>query len=183
MEFCYIDNSNIFIEGQRVSAVRRKQAEDMDAAIRNGIQDQQYRLDFGKLYEFAVGFDLNQVGRAMLFGSRPPANDHLWTIAQDVGFEVIVEDRNLSNKEKRVDTGLTFELTRDAYRSVEKSNDRITLVAGDGDYVPVVKNLVDDGFNVEVFFWNHCSRDLRDAASKFVSLDQHYLEIGSISER
>ena len=45
------------------------------------------------------------------------------------------------------------------------------LVAGDSDYVPTIKELRQDGFTVEVVFWNHASRALKEAASKFIGLD------------
>ncbi len=36
-----------------------------------------------------------------------------------------------------------------------------------------MKELQDDGFKVEVVFWNHASRELREAASKFIGLDAY----------
>jgi hypothetical protein len=45
------------------------------------------------------------------------------------------------------------------------------LVAGDSDYVPTIKELRQDGFTVEVVFWNHASRELKEVASKFIGLD------------
>ena len=47
----------------------------------------------------------------------------------------------------------------------------VTLVAGDGDYEPLVRQLVEDGFAVTVLYWAHASRELRDAAAVFCSLD------------
>lgn len=47
------------------------------------------------------------------------------------------------------------------------------LVAGDGDYVPTVNELRADGFRVEVVFWSQAARELREAASKFISLDPY----------
>ena len=47
------------------------------------------------------------------------------------------------------------------------------LVAGDADYVPTINELKVDGYKVEVVFWNHAARELREVASKFISLDQY----------
>ena len=47
------------------------------------------------------------------------------------------------------------------------------LVAGDADYVPVIKALQEDGFRVEVVFWDHAARELKEIASNFVSLSNH----------
>ena len=49
----------------------------------------------------------------------------------------------------------------------------ITLVAGDGDYVPSFTTLRKDGFRVELVFWEHASRELKDASDQFISLNQH----------
>ncbi len=171
-EFVYVDNSNVFIEGQRDSAVSKGMAMNIYDAITNRVLDFSYRLDFGKLHTFAAGNDPSKIARAMLFGSRPPKNDSLWDLAKSAGFEVVVEDRNLSNKEKKIDTGIVAAMTRDAYTKAKKDKDVITLVAGDGDYVPAIKQLKDDGYTVEVVFWNHASGDLKKACSRFVSLDK-----------
>ncbi len=172
-EFVYVDNSNVFIEGQRVSAVSKGMAMNIFDAINNRVLDFSYRLDFGKLHEFVAGNDPSKISRAMLFGSRPPKNDSLWKLAESAGFEVVVEDRNLCNKEKKIDTGIVAAMTRDAYTKAKKDKDVITLVAGDGDYVPAIKQLKDDGYNVELVFWNHAAGELKKACSRFVSLDKY----------
>ena len=169
----HVDNSNFFIEGKRVSAVLQGEALDIFDSVEHNILDQACRFDFGKLYEF-VG---NGIARAMLFGSRPPPNDSLWAMAESAGFEVVVYDRNVANKEKMIDTEITFTMARDAYTRADKAEDIFTLVAGDGDYVPAVKALVADGFRVEVAFWNHASRGLKDSCTKFISLDEHFDEL------
>jgi uncharacterized LabA/DUF88 family protein len=109
----------------------------------------------------------------MLFGSRPPKNDSLWDLAKRAGFEVVVEDRNIRNKEKKIDTGIVAAMTRDVYTKAKKDKDVITLVAGDSDYVPALKQFKDDGYKIEVVFWGHAARELRSACTKFVSLDKY----------
>lgn len=172
-EFVYVDNSNVFIEGQRVSAVVKGMAMNIYDAMQNKVLDFSYRMDFGKLHAFAAGNDPSKIRRAMLFGSRPPQNDSLWNMARSAGFEVVVEERNVRNKEKRIDTGIVAAMTRDAYTRVDKAVDTVTLVAGDGDYVPAVRQLVEDGYTVEVVFWGHASSELQKVCSKFVSLDSY----------
>ena len=171
-DYIYVDNSNLYIEGRRVSAVENKLAPDIHTAMRNHILDQGYTISFGKLYEFLCGQDKKQIKRAALFGSRPPPNDGIWTFAKKAGFDLHLEDRNYANKEKKIDTGIVTMMTRDAYKTATAGEDTIVLVAGDGDYVPTLKALTGDGFNVEVVFWNHASGELKSAASKFVALDQ-----------
>lgn len=171
--FVYVDNSNVFIEGKRASAVEKGLALDIWQSHENGILDNDYRMDFGKLYRFTAGTNDHEVSRAVLFGSRPPANDSLWDVARRVGFEPIIMDRNVANREKKVDTGIVTEMMRDAYTQADKENDTFILVGGDGDFVPAVEALVRDGFKVEVFFWSHVSRELKEAASRFVELNQY----------
>src|SRR5262245_50319825 len=96
MNFLYVDNSNVWIEGMHVSAVQTGLAPDIWIAQSEKICDYGWKLDFGRLFEFAGG-QASDVGRAVLFGSRPPANDSLWAIAQSRGFEPIVYDRNAAN--------------------------------------------------------------------------------------
>lgn len=167
--FCYVDNSNVWIEGMHVSAVARGMAPDVWAACEQRICDNDWKIDFGRLFEFAAGAD---VGRAVLFGSRPPQNDSLWGIARAKGFEVIVHDRNAQNKEKKIDTQITAEMIEDSYERMKKG-DTITLVSGDSDYVPALEKLKARGFKVEVCFWDHASREIRETASRFVSLNKY----------
>lgn len=175
-DWIYVDNSNVFIEGQRVSAVQQGMALDIWDALNNRILDHSYRMSFGKLYEFVAGTDRTDTARAMLFGSRPPINDAIWTIAERAGFEVITHDRNASNREKKIDTGIVSEMMRDAYRNA-KQGDIFTLVSGDNDYVPAIQNLRNDGFQVDVVFWDHSGRELRDVSTNFVSLNSHLAEL------
>ena len=140
-------------------------------AMNNRILDPHYKIDFGRLHDFIAGTDERAIKRCVLFGSRPPPNDSLWKIAERAGFEVVVEDRNVANKEKKIDTGIVTQMMRDAYKIADQATDTITLAAGDGDFVPPVRALVEDGFSVHVVFWSHASRELRDAASTFIELD------------
>ena len=170
-ELVYVDNSNVFIEGKRVKAVETGAAMNIYDAMNNKILDPTYKIDFGRLHHFVAGDDEMAIKRCMLFGSRPPPNDSLWQVAISKGFEVVVEDRNVRNKEKKIDTGIVYEMVKDAFRLAHKDVDTITLVGGDSDYVPAVRGLVDEGFSVHVVFWGHASQELQDAASRFISLD------------
>jgi uncharacterized LabA/DUF88 family protein len=175
-DYVYVDNSNLYIEGRRVSAVAQGLAEDIHEAMNDGILDHAYTISFGKLHEFLCGQDKRSIKRAALFGSRPPPNDGIWSFAKRVGFELHHEDRNVRNREKKIDTGIATLMTKDAYKEGNATQDVFTLVAGDADYVPTVKELRADGYYVEVVFWNHAAKELRESASKFIGLDK-YLEV------
>ena len=51
--------------------------------------------------------------------------------------------------------------------------DPIVLVSGNSDFVPAVRDLIDDGYKVEVVFWDQISKEPRDVAARFISLNQH----------
>jgi uncharacterized LabA/DUF88 family protein len=169
--FLYVDNSNVWIEGMHVAAVQRSMAPDIWSAQVERITDPTWKMDFGRLYEFAGG-EAAEVARAYLFGSRPPPNDSLWEVARRRGFEPVIYDRNIRNREKKIDTGIATAIMRDSYELV-KPGDEITLVAGDRDYVPTAEDLQRRNIPLVVMFWDHASGELKEAASKFVALDPY----------
>ncbi|MBY5329596.1 NYN domain-containing protein [Rhizobium leguminosarum] len=172
--FVYVDNSNLFIEGCRISAVKKALAKDIYEAMNMFVVDHTWQVDYGKLYTFLCGQD----AVARLWGS-PPPGDSFWNMLEKKGFNPTVYEKNFSNKEKKVDVAIAHRMTKDAYTLIDKTKDEIILVAGDSDYVPVVTDLKSEGFRVEVAFWNHAARELKDAVkdadkSNFISFDQYH---------
>lgn len=182
--FVYVDNSNIWIEGMRVSAVKKGLATSAQDAMNRKITDHDWAYDFGRLYE-AICPDSAQIGRSSLFGSRPPANDSLWDLAAHAGFEVKVFDRNFANKEKEVDAAITTMMLEDSFMYMRADrSDRAVLVAGDRDYVPAIESLARRGFPTTVVFWEHATaRDLRSQADDFVDLDPLFAHISRVKSR
>ena len=171
--FLYVDNSNVWIEGMHVAAVVNGLAPDIWTAQSARICDHNWRMDFGRLFEFAGG-DRGSIGRAVLYGSRPPANDSLWQAAKRSGFEVVVHERSkFSGREKKVDTSIATDATADSFELMKPAQDEITLVAGDADYVPTIERLRARGFRFDVCFWDHAAKELREACSTFISLNPH----------
>ena len=170
--FLYVDNSNVWIEGMHVAAVENGIAPTVWDAMENRICDYSWKLDFGKLYQFAGG-EQKDVGRAVLYGSTRPKNDSLWAIAKQKGFEVVVYDRNASNKEKKIDTSIAADMVADAYELMDPAKDEVTLVCGDRDLVPAVERVRKRGLKVDVVFWDHAASELKNAASAFISLNPH----------
>jgi len=117
MDYIYVDNSNLYIEGRRVSAVVQGLTSNIIAAMNDGVLDHGYTISFGKLHEFLCGTDKRNIKRVALFGSRPPPNDGIWVYAKRAGFELHLEDCVFANKEKKIDTGIATLLTKDAYKS------------------------------------------------------------------
>lgn len=177
LSYIYVDNSNVFIEAQRVSAIEKGMAVDLCDAIERRVFDWSYKLDYGKLYEYLCG-DGQEVGCAKLWGS-PPPSDSFWGMVERKGFEVKTYDRSLSGKEKKVDVAIAHAMTKDAYTKIDKTNSEIVLVAGDKDYMPVIEDLKSEGFRIVVVFWNHAAQELKQSASKFLSLNQYlnYLQL------
>lgn len=116
--FVYVDNSNVWIEGRRGSAVAKGMAPSFQDAFDDKITDPSWSYDFGRLYELACP-EGEQIGRSLLLGSRPPANDSLWDMARAASFEVEVYDRNVANREKQVDTGLVTRMMADSYEHMQ----------------------------------------------------------------
>lgn len=173
--FVYVDNSNVWIEGRRASAVAKGMAASFQDAMDNGIVDGDWTYDFGRLYELACPDDA-QVGRSLLLGSRPPENDSLWQKARDAEFEVELYDRNAANKEKQVDTGLATRLLEDSYEhmAARVPDVKVVLVSGDRDYAPPLRSLRRRDIATRVVFWDHAiSRELKEAADEFVDLGPH----------
>lgn len=170
--FVYVDNSNVWIEGMRVSAVRKGMAPNLHEAMKGHVTDQSWTYDFGRLYQ-AVCPDVAQIGRSSLFGSRPPANDSLWDLARKEGFEVFTFDRNFSNKEKEVDVAIATQIMEDSFLHMKSERqDRVVLVSGDRDYVPTIDSLKGRGIPTTVVFWSHATAiDLRAKAADFADLE------------
>ena len=177
LSYTYVDNSNEFIEAQRVSAVDEGMAVNIYDAIERRVFNFKYKLDYGKLYHYLCGEDKREIGCAKLWGS-PPPSDSFWAMVERKGFEVVTYDRNAAGKEKKVDVAIAHSITKDAYTKVDKGQSEIVLVAGDKDYVPVVDDLTSEGFKVSVVFWDHAAKELKDSSSEFISLNQwlHYLQ-------
>lgn len=174
--YIYVDNSNLFIEGQRVSAVKQGHSPNIFDAMNKGILDFGWNLDYGHLYEIVCGSP-DEVAAARLWGS-PPPGDSFWEMVKRKGFDVKIYEKNFAGKEKKVDTAIAYHMAKDAYTIVEKNKAELTLVAGDKDYTPAVEDLVREGFQVGVAFWGHAAKELRDAATGFFNLDQYVDIVG-----
>lgn len=175
--YTYIDNSNLFIEGRRVSAVHKGMAPNIYDAMNYGILDYNWELNYRDLHDFLCGQNKSEIGGAKLWGS-PPPGDGFWSHVERQGFQKTVYDKNFQGKEKKVDVAIAHAITKDAYTAIDKSNSEIALVAGDKDFEPVVSDLVAEGFKVQVVFWDHAAQELKNAASEFISLNKYLSVIG-----
>ncbi len=169
-DWIYVDNSNLWIGGKSVSAVAKGDAKSLADANMKCILDNDWRMDFGELYRLLTEENPSNVARAMFYGSSPPDDDTIWKLAEECGFEVVVEKRNVAGKEKKIDTGIVTEIMYDALSSASEG-DMFTIVSGDADFVPAVKKLVAAGKTVDVAYWSNASKELKEAATEFRNLD------------
>lgn len=120
--FTYVDNSNFFIEGRRVSAVGTGLASDIYDAIDREVFDNSWEPDYGRLHQFACGEE-EEIGRAKLWGS-PPPGDSFWDMVERQGFDVETFDKSVSGEEKKVDTAITHQITKETYSLIDKMNQK-----------------------------------------------------------
>ncbi len=167
--YVYIDNSNLYIEGCRVSAVNKGMAKSIEHAMGIGIVDHTWQLDYGKLYQFVCGN--NAIAR--LWGS-PPPGDSFWNMLDKKGFNPTVYERGIGGGEKKVDVAIGHRMTKDAYTIIDRKKDEMLLVAGDKDFMPVISDLISEGFRVEAAFWDQAAREVRESVQKFISLTPYH---------
>jgi len=154
-----MDNSKVFIEGQRVA--REALHYDDELVVR-------FRINYGGLLDFVRGD--RQPAETVLVGSRPPSNDARWNRLKTLGIEPGIFDRSFySGREKRVDAELTNAI-RDALEDNPEPG-TMALVAGDADYVPAPKRCLKGKWQVELCFWTRASCDVeRMGGAKSVDL-------------
>ncbi len=160
----FIDDSNIFIEGQRTAAQRDPY--DATARVR-------FRIDYGRLLEWIT--ETRTLASVYLVGSRPPEADTFWKVLPKKGIhQPKIFDRQ-AGREKGVDHDLVAEMVETSILA-GKEDAVIVLVAGDGDYRSTLNRLNDKGWQLEVYFWSSgCSPLIRNTPW-YVTLDPHFRE-------
>lgn len=174
--YIFVDNSNVWIEGKFYSAVKKGYAANIYDAHEKGIQDNSWTFDFGKLLFELSGNQISSVKAAILFGSKPTDKDSLWDAMRQAGFTVQNIDRNIANKEKKIDTGIVAAILETLYTK-SSSGDIFVLAMGDSDYVPVLEKLSKMNVKSVVAFWDNASGELKKSADEFLSLNSIYDKI------
>ncbi|MBE2269885.1 MAG: NYN domain-containing protein [Anaerolinea sp.] len=170
-----VDNSNIFIEGQKFSA--RQKGVFKSSPTDKSPQDPAWRINFEQLIlSLANG---RKIHAAILVGSRPPKNDSVWDAAKQGGFEVIVHDRDSSNKEKAVDT----ELVAQGVKIILKAPEPMVLIiaSGDRDFIPLVKTAQEEQWEVEMWAFSSSfslTGEMATSVDRTMPLDQQFETIG-----
>ncbi|MGB6389776.1 MAG: NYN domain-containing protein [Methyloceanibacter sp.] len=168
-----VDNSNIYIEGQKCSAVRK----GVIPVVPGEKQpcDPSWRIDFGRLLgHLANGRDIRA---AILVGSRPPPNDAVWQMAERSGFKVITHDRDADNKEKAVDTEIVAQGTLLLAQTPAPAV--LVIGSGDRDFLPLVNVAHQLTWTVEMAaFVSAFSGQMAMAVDKVCPLDSALDHIG-----
>jgi len=169
-----VDNSNVFIEGQKFSA-KQKGMTNKDAHGRD-LCDPSWRIDFGKLLiEVSDG---KEIMKAILVGSTPPQSDSIWKAAKDSGFEVITHERNTSGKEKAVDTEIVAQGT-EFVCTLEPAI--LKLLSGDRDFIPLIKIANKRNWQTEMWAFTSSfsfSGEMAQSVTHTKALDNIFSKIG-----
>ncbi|RIB03074.1 hypothetical protein C2G38_819159 [Gigaspora rosea] len=145
--YVFVDNSNVFIEGKYAIAELEKLG-TFDNKRRAPCFNQ-FRIDHGKLLTTIQGN--RKLGDApVIVGSRPPPNDSLWRSVREQGYDAMVYDRNIENREKKVDVALAHTMSKVI---LTKSPGILALVSGDNDFEPIVTIARKSNWIVETWFW------------------------------
>jgi uncharacterized LabA/DUF88 family protein len=139
-----VDNSNVFIEGRKLAAAR-KGVHPANPADRHPV-DPSWRIDFSTLL-LELRKDRN-LREAILVGSRPPPNDNVWKAAEEGGFKVTTHARDMSGKEKAVDTDLVAQGTEAICDAPDPGV--LVIASGDRDFIPLVNVAHRRGWTVEM---------------------------------
>ena len=167
-----VDNSNIWIEGMKYSAIRK----GLTSVDGKEPCDFGWRIDFGKLLNKVAEGAI--IRKAILVGSRPPLNDSLWNVAKNMGFDVIVHDRNSENKEKSVDTELVAQGV-ELICTTEPAT--LKILSGDSDFLPLVNIASKRGWKTEMWAFPSSYRvagNMATAVDRILPLDTVFGEIG-----
>jgi len=128
------------------------------------------RVNFGKILEDAVGERQMVRALAYVIKADSPDEQKFFDALDKQGFELKMKDLQVfagGAKKGDWDVGITVDAIKLADRL-----DTIVLVAGDGDYIPLVRYLQEaKGCRVEVMaFQESTSLKLREVSDKFIDL-------------
>lgn len=172
----YVDNSNVFHEGQRFATTVK------------GEPRADFRLYFKNFMKLVVAG--RKVAEVVWAGSIPPGNDDLWTYLEGLGIKPDLIPRADSGENETVDHKIQLRMHRHA-RKYKASPGTMILATGDGKgyfkeegFLYDVEGFVQDGWNIEVVSWDHsCHGELKKFAvkhGKYIKLDDYYEKISFV---
>lgn len=172
----YVDNSNIFHEGQRFA--------------RNNNEDgYRFRIYFPNFVKLCLGD--NAPDELVWAGSIPPPDDSVWEyLRNELNIEPDLLERSGAGEQETVDHLIQLKMHRHL-RKYKDDPGVIILATGDGKgyeeedgFLYDVEGFVEDGWKIRLLSWEHsCHRRLRSFAEKkgeFIPLDRYYNNISFI---
>jgi uncharacterized LabA/DUF88 family protein len=154
--YVYVDNSNLWIEGQRAYARVHNYNQQFDS---------RWRIDVGRLKQHILRG--RRWTRGTVYGSVPPPSDTVWEVMEGQGFSVRTFPRSSwSKREKRVDGTCIRDMT---YHASKYPMDVAVIVSGDSDMVPCAAVCIREGVRVEI--WSFESAINQDSFRRMVCED------------
>ncbi|KAL8284898.1 hypothetical protein RB597_002123 [Gaeumannomyces tritici] len=152
--FIYIDNSNLWIQGQRTYAEKYKQ---------NADRDPRWRFDAGILKDVLLGEsglsadEQTFQPKMRLYGSTPPIVDSVWKAFEQHDIKVRTFARSSwTRREKEVDTELIADSVEEASEAYYTGIPAVfIIVSGDRDVRSAVVKIVGRGFPVHIWAWKN----------------------------
>ena len=175
----YVDNSNIFVEGQRY------------AAATAGEERSGFRIYFPNFVKLCLGGSAPD--EVIWAGSNPPPDDSVWKyLREEMAINPQLLERSGAGEQETVDHRIQLCM----YRHVRKYKDDpgiLILATGDGKgyeneegFLYDCEGFISQGWKLRLISWEHsCHRRLRQFAEdhgEFVSLDKHYNQISFIKD-
>lgn len=143
----YVDNSNIFHEGQRYA--QQMMGEDRAA----------FRIQFTNFMNVATLSD--RPDELVWGGSTPPPTDSIWERLRTAGIEPDLIDRAKTGENETIDHLIQLRMHRHARKYRDKPG-TIALATGDGKgyhneegFLYDVEGFVEDGWKLRLLSWSH----------------------------
>lgn len=166
--FLFIDNSNIFIEGQKAYSIHLWQHPPFDP---------RFRMNIKNLIQ-TVGYDTVQ--KLYIYGSATVKAAHQAVARQleELGIEckVFSADRKRQHREKMVDVQLAQDMRALIFSEDRPKDGTIILMSGDADFVPVVQEGLKHGWKFQIFGWKD------SVAGAYVRMQSKCLKIQNLDE-
>ena len=175
--FIYWDNSNIFVEAQRLAEEKEC---DIDARYR-------MRIHFDHMLRLAHAD--RPLEKAIAAGSIPPELQNVWNRLENQNVEVELFDRGSSHsgEQDMPDKLLQLQMIRDALDNNGDPGVAVVLTGDGAGYLTGagfhsdLERMHKKGWRIEVLSWLHsCNKRMRQWAEKkgiFVPLDDYYESI------
>src|SRR4051794_4607099 len=113
-KYIYVHNSNLLLEARRLSAYQAGLTQSLTGPNTPTSFDQAYLINVAKLKNVLTK-DGVAVGKAAIFGSRPPHIPNFWNTARNVGFQTFIAKRVRDGmREEKIDAWMVATMFKDA---------------------------------------------------------------------